>query len=138
LADDGRLHRTAAGRGSWPLLGDADLHADRFVIGSVVAAVALVLAASAFAGAARTPVAMIASPSHVSLSGSGRAEVTVTNSGSEPLALDVVRAGFALDLRGRPRPVPRRPSWLAVAPRQLALAPGATATLTVASHVPPR
>jgi hypothetical protein len=79
---------------------------------------------------------MIASPSHISLAGSGRADATVTNSGSDPVTVDVTRAGFALDLRGRPRAVLRRPSWLAVAPRQLSLAPGANAELTVTAHVP--
>jgi hypothetical protein len=81
---------------------------------------------------------MIASPSRVSLNGSGRAEVAVTNSGTETLTVDVVRAGFALDLRGRPRVARRHPSWLVVSPRQLSLAPGANASVTVSSRVPAR
>ena len=89
------------------------------------------------AGAARPPVALIASPAHVALAGSARAPVAVTNSGTDPVVVDVARAGFALDLRGRPRVAARRSSWLVVAPRQLSLAPGATAALTVSSHVPP-
>jgi hypothetical protein len=63
--------------------------------------------------------------------------VTVTNAGSEPVTVDVVRTGFALDLRGRPRAVLRRLSWLTVAQRQLVLGPGAPATLTVSARVPP-
>ena len=103
------------------------------------AAVVAALAAPALAGAASPPpVALIASPSHVDLKGSARAPVAVTNSGSRPVVVDVARAGFALDLRGRPRAVARRSSWLAVGPRRLTLAPGATAMLTVSAHVPRR
>jgi hypothetical protein len=61
----------------------------------------------------------------------------VTNSGADPVVVDVARARFALDLRGRPRVGARRPTWLAVSPRQLSLAPGANATVTVTSRVPP-
>ena len=96
----------------------------------------MVLAASAGAGAAGPRIALIASPAHVSLTGSGKAPLAVTNSGASPLVVDVARAGFALDLRGRPRVTGRRATWLAVSPRQLTLAPGAKATLTVASRVP--
>ncbi|HZO62273.1 MAG TPA: hypothetical protein VFB35_04770 [Gaiellaceae bacterium] len=103
-----------------------------------LAAVAALLAASAAAGAARPPVSLIASPAHVSLAGTARAGVVVTNSGTEPVVVDVTRAGFALDLHGRPGPVARRSSWLAVGPRQLVLAPGAAATLTVSARVPRR
>ncbi len=95
------------------------------------------LVAPALAGAtAPPPVALIASPSHVALKGSGRAPVAVTNSGTRPVVVDVARAGFALDLRGRPRAVSRRTTWLGVGPRRLTLAPGATATVTVSAHVP--
>jgi hypothetical protein len=97
-----------------------------------------VLAASAGAGAAGRRVALIASPAHVGLAGSARAPLAVTNSGADPVVVDVARAGFALDLRGRPRVAARRPTWLAVSPRQLSLAPGATATVTVSSRVPAR
>jgi hypothetical protein len=98
-----------------------------------------VLVASAHTGAARPRVALIASPAHVSLAGSAKAPLAVTNSGADPVVVDVARAGFALDLRGRPRIAARRTmTWLAVSPRQLTLAPGAKATLTVASRVPPK
>jgi hypothetical protein len=95
-----------------------------------------VLAVPAGAGAARPRVALIASPAHVGLAGSARAPLAVTNSGADPVVVDVVRTGFALDLRGRPRVALRRATWLAVSPRQLSLAPGATATVTVSAHVP--
>jgi hypothetical protein len=103
-----------------------------------VAAAGLALAVSTPAGTARAPIALIASPAHVSLTGSGLAAVTVGNSGSDPAVVDVVRTGFAYDLRGRPRAVVRRPSWLTVGPRRLVLAPGGLAKLEVSAHVPPR
>jgi hypothetical protein len=106
-------------------------------LAAVVTAVSI-LAASASAGAARPRVALIASPARVALAGSAKAPLAVTNSGADPVVVDVVRAGFALDLRGRPRVPARRATWLAVAPRQLSLAPGATATLTVSSRIPAR
>jgi hypothetical protein len=96
-----------------------------------------VLASSAGGGAPGPRVALIASPAHVSLAGSAKAPLAVTNSGADPVVVDVARAGFALDLRGRPRVAARRPTWLAVSPRQLSLAPGANATVTVTSRVPP-
>ena len=59
--------------------------------------------ASADASGARPPVALTISPGHLELAGTGRATVRVTNSGRNPVVLDVRRAGFALDLRGRPK-----------------------------------
>ncbi len=97
-----------------------------------------VLAASAGAEAARPRIALIASPAHVGLAGTATAPLAVTNSGADPVVVDIARAGFALDLRGRPRVATRRTTWLAVSPRQLSLAPGATATLRVSSRVPTR
>ncbi len=86
--------------------------------------------------------ALTASPAHVSLRGSSTATVRILNSGTERLVLDVRQAGFALDLRGRPRIVPRRgrsaSAWLAVRPSTLALRGGDTATLTVSAKVPRR
>jgi hypothetical protein len=102
----------------------------------VVAVVALV--APAAAGATRAPVALIASPAHVDLAGSARSVVTVTNTGSETAVVDVLRAGYALDLRGRPRVTRRRASWLAVVPAKLTLAPGASRSITVVSKLPRR
>jgi hypothetical protein len=112
-----------------------------------VAALPLVLAlASASAGAsgARPPVAISASPSRVELTGAEQAFVRVTNRGASRVVLDVAQAGFALDLRGRPRVVARRSSprsaagWLAFRPRRLAVKPGASGSVAVASRIPPR
>jgi hypothetical protein len=104
----------------------------------------LLAPASAGASATRTPVSLVASPARVTLSGSGRATVQVTNSGSRRVEINVRRAGFALDLRGRPRIVRRTgtprtaTTWLTVRPRRLAIAPGKKASLTIASSVPRR
>jgi hypothetical protein len=112
-----------------------------------VAAIAgLLTLASASAGAsgARPPVALVASPAHVELAGSGRTTVRVTNSGTSRVVLDVRRAGFALDLRGEPRIVgenaTRRSaaSWLTFRPRTLALGPSSSGSVTIASRVPGR
>ena len=108
-------------------------------------AVLLVLAsASAGASSARAPVSVAATPARVTIFGSGRATVQVTNSGSRRVEIDVRRAGFALDLRGRPKILRRgrsartTVSWLTVRPRRLALPPGTKGSLTIASHVPRR
>jgi hypothetical protein len=97
---------------------------------------------SAGASVVRPPVSLVASPSHVTLVGRARETIRVSNSGTEAVVVDVTRAGFVLDLRGRPRiaargggPLPAAP-WLRARPARLAIAPGAVAELTVSS-VPP-
>jgi hypothetical protein len=97
---------------------------------------AALLAASASAGAARAPVWLIASPAHLAIRGSGAGVVGLTNSGSQSAVVDAARGGFALDLRGRPRVLARRVSWLSVRPARLTLAPGATASVKVSARVP--
>ena len=115
----------------------------------VTGLLALLALAPASAGAsageaARPPVALIASPAHVDIAGSGRTTVRVTNSGTRRVVLDVRRAGFALDVRGRPRIVGssglRRSaaSWLGFRPRSLVLRAGATGSVTIVSRVPAR
>jgi len=111
----------------------------------VLAVIAALLApAPAGASAARTPVSVVASPARVTLAGSGRATVTVTNSGSRRVEIEVRRAGFALDLHGRPRIVRRARGcgaatrWLTVRPRRLVIRPGAQASLSITSRVPRR
>jgi hypothetical protein len=106
-------------------------------------ALALLLA-SASAGASRTrpPVALAATPAHVDLEGTARAAVSVRNSGSRSVVVDVSRAGFALDLRGRPKLVARNAvprsaaDWLSFRPRSLVLRPGTAGAVTIASKVP--
>jgi hypothetical protein len=100
----------------------------------------LLAPASAGASSAPPPVSLAASPARVTLVGSGREAIRVTNSGSKAVEVEITRAGFALDLRGRPRIVPRRrldaTSWLDVRPRTLSLGPRTTGSLTVSSLVP--
>jgi hypothetical protein len=81
-------------------------------------------------------VSLIASPSHLAIRGSGVGVVGVTNSGSQSAVVDAARGGFALDLRGRPRVLARRGSWLSVRPARLTIAPGATASVAVSARVP--
>jgi hypothetical protein len=108
---------------------------------AAVAALALV-PASAGTSATEPPVALTAAPAHVTLAGSTPATVRVTNSGTSRVVIDVTRAGFALDLRGRPRIVRRRGDarsarrWLIFSPSRLMLGPGGTAPLVVASRLP--
>jgi hypothetical protein len=75
----------------------------------------------------------VASPAHVSLAGAARQVVTVTSTGSQAVVIEAVKAGYGLDLRGRPRVLRGRRSWISVRPRRLAIAPGRQATLVVAS-----
>ena len=102
----------------------------------------LLAPASADAGSARPLVSLTASPTHVTLLGAASATIRVTNSGHGPVVFDAGRAAFALDLRGRPRIVPRArtarvaTSWLTVRPRRLALRAGQSGWLTVSSAVP--
>jgi hypothetical protein len=91
--------------------------------------------------APRPPVALTASPAHVALRGSGRTTVRIANVGASAVVIDVTRAGFALDLHGRPEIVSRASSraaagWLTLRPRRLALRPGQSGSLTVISRLP--
>ena len=103
------------------------------------AALALVLTT----GAARPPVALVAAPAHLTLEGSARAFVRVTNSGTKAVVVEVTRAGFALSQRGRPLIVRRAGArsaapWLTFRPGRFTLAPGAIASLLVTSKLPRR
>ena len=117
----------------------------RALLGAAVLPLVLALAsASAGASGARPPMALTASPSRLELAGTSHATVRVTNGGASRVALDVGEAGFALDLRGRPRVVAQQAShrsaasWLAFRPRRLVLRPGASGSVMVASKVPVR
>jgi hypothetical protein len=103
---------------------------------------ALALAVPASAGtAARPSVALTASPAHVTIEGSGKTTLRISNTGARRVVVDVRRTGFALDLRGRPKIVPRRrsnvaSSWLRARPLRLAIRAGGSATLAVSSRLP--
>ena len=121
-----------------------DVHRHRAMIAAArIGLVALTLVpASAGASAERPPVALTASPSHVALAGSGRSTVRLTNGGSNRVVVDVTRAGFALDLRGRPKIVGgdtvarSAAGWLTFRPRSLSLKPGGSASIAIASKLP--
>jgi hypothetical protein len=70
-------------------------------VAGLVAFLALASAPAGASEAGRAPVALVASPAHVEIAGSGRTTVRVTNSGTRRVVLDLRRAGFALDLRGQ-------------------------------------
>jgi hypothetical protein len=112
----------------------------RAVVGCSVLALVL---ASAGAGADRSPVTLVAVPSHLTLDGTSRASVRVTNSGTKSVEVVASRAGFALDLRGRPliaRSYEARSAaqWLTFRPERFALAPRSSISLVVSSKLPRR
>ena len=103
------------------------------------AALALVLGTSA----ARPPVGLVATPSHVVLEGNEHAAVRVTNSGARPVVVEVSRAGFALNQRGRPVVAPSSGArsaarWLTFRPAHFSVAPHAAVSLVVGSRLPRR
>ena len=112
-------------------------------VAGIVLVLFVLVPAAAGTSTTRPPVALSASPAHVTLAGSGQSTIRVTNSGNRPVLVDVTRAGFSLDLRGRPRisrPDGARAAgaWLTVRPHRLALGAGASSSLTVSSRVPRR
>jgi hypothetical protein len=108
------------------------------VILCFAAAACLLAPASAGASGARPAVSLVASPAHLALAGTARQVVTVTSTGSRPVTVEVVKAGYGLDLRGRPRVLRRRSSWIGVRPGRLTIVPGGRASLVVVSSLPPR
>jgi len=99
--------------------------------------------AGTHAGPATPELALTATPSRVALVGSGSAAIRVTNPSARAIRIDVGRAGFALDLRGRPRVrgvtgSRAAVSWLSVRPAQFVLAPRASRAVTVAARLPRR
>ena len=109
-----------------------------------IALASLVLVpAAAGTSTARPSIALTASPARVMLHGSGRATVQLSNRGYRAIVVDVARAGFALDLRGRPKIVSQSGAraavrWLAVRPRRLVVPPRGSGSLTVTAKLPPR
>jgi hypothetical protein len=84
-------------------------------------------------------VSLVAVPAHVALGGRQRQMIRVENGGTQRAIVDVTRAGFALDLRGRPRvrPAASRPaaSWLVVSPRRGVIPPGQSRALSVSARL---
>jgi hypothetical protein len=99
--------------------------------------------AGASAGAPARPLALTAAPTRLGFSGTGRSTVRIRNPGQKRIAVDVARAGFALDLRGRPRIVGGNGArsaarWLTWHPAHFMLAPHSSRQLVVSASVPPR
>jgi hypothetical protein len=111
---------------------------------ALASAVFVLASASAGAGTPRPPLALTAAPARVALTRSDEVTIRVANPGSNPVVVDVARAGFALDLRGRPRIVDRREAlraaaaWLTVRPTRLLVPAGATRGVAIASRLPGR
>jgi hypothetical protein len=86
------------------------------------------------------PAALAVSPIRVELAGAGSATIRLTNTGSAPTTVDGARAGFAIDVSGRPRAVPLRDSGVdvLVRPGSVVLAPRSGATATIVVRVGPR
>jgi hypothetical protein len=108
-------------------------------VAAVVLAALALAPASAGAGATRPALALTATPARIALAGAASATLRVANPGASPVVVDVGRAGFTLDPRGRPRLVPhatRRAAtaWLTVRPTRLLLPAGSSRLLTVTSR----
>jgi hypothetical protein len=110
---------------------------------AVVALTLVLVPAPAGAGTTRPPLGLTVTPARVALAGTGKASVRITNPGRGAVVVDVGRAGFSLDLRGRPRVVARAApraatAWLTVQPGHFVLPAGASKWLTVSSRLPRR
>ena len=108
-----------------------------------VALTLVLVPAPAGAGTTRPPLGLAVTPARVALAGTGKASVRVTNPGRGAVVVDVARAGFSLDLRGRPHVIPRAAPraatpWLTVRPGRFVLPAGTSTWLTVASRLPRR
>jgi hypothetical protein len=90
----------------------------------VIAAAAIhATLAAASVAAAPAQVSLTASPTHVTLSAGGQQVVHVAALGHGSLSVQARVAGFALDLRGRPRIVSASDAapWLSVRPRRIVI-----------------
>lgn len=102
----------------------------------------LALVPAAAGSAPRKALGLTATPARVVLRGSGAAVVRIRNPGEQAVVVDAGSAGFALDLRGRPRIVKRHgprsaAGWLTVRPRRFRLPPHAAVAVVVTARVPP-
>lgn len=115
----------------------------RHATGIALAAALVLVPAPAGAGTTRPLVALTATPARVALPGAGRATVRVANPGRSAVVVDVGRAGFSLDRRGRPKVLRvggarAATTWLALRPRRFVLRPGAVRVLGITSRLPRR
>jgi len=122
----------------------------RWVIRALTAAAVLavgpvagpLLGAAAGAGPGTPSAASLsASPSRVRVAAGGHSSLQVTNSGARAVVVTAEPAGYALDVRGRPRIALSgiaggSAPWLVVRPHEFRLAPGATVPLAIATALP--
>jgi hypothetical protein len=111
---------------------------------ALAAVVSLLAPAAPGAGAERPPVALSASPTHLTLLGASRQAIRVVNAGTGPVVVDAASAGFGLGMRGQPQIVARgadarsAAAWLVIRPKRIVLPAGGSASVVVASSPPPR
>ena len=110
------------------------------MIAVALAAASLAAPAARAASSPRWATSLSVTPTHVRLAVGASRTIRLTNSGAGSVVVDAAPAGFALDLRGRPRVAPRGrgPSWFLIRPRRLELAAGRSASLTVSCWLPRR
>ena len=86
------------------------------------------------------PAALAVSPVRVELAGAGSATIRLSSSRGAPTVVDGARAGFAIDVNGRPRVAPLRDRGVQVLvrPASFVLAPRSAATATIQVRVGPR
>jgi hypothetical protein len=85
------------------------------------------------------PAALAVSPVRVELAGAGTTTIRLANTGGASTVVDGARAGFAIDVSGRPRVAVLRARGVQVLvrPQHLVLAPGAAAAATIVVRVAP-
>jgi hypothetical protein len=110
----------------------------RLALGAAPGAAAL----SVGAAAAHAGIGLSAVPARLTLAGRSHSPVSVRNTGSRAVVVEVAAAPFTLDLHGKPRIVGGRSArraahWVGVRPRRLVLPAGAVAPLVVSSTPPP-
>jgi hypothetical protein len=83
------------------------------------------------------PVALSVSPTRVELAGAGSATIRLTNTGRTSAVVDGARAGFAIDVSGRPRVAVLRDLGVRVLvrPRRAVLTPGGEVAATIVVRV---
>jgi hypothetical protein len=105
-------------------------------VATLAALSALVPPSGAEAGG-RPAVGLAAAPARVLLPAGGTRTVRVLNPGRANIVVEARPAGYALDVRGRPRIVADRAgAWRVAEPLQVAVPPRGSAELRIAARVP--
>lgn len=109
---------------------------------AALAALTAALAASVSADAGGPALSISASPFSLHLNGAATGSIHVTNPGTRTVVVAVSTGDLAVSTAGtvsvdpKHKPKLSARSWLSVSPRQLELAPGASADVTVDAHPP--